>query len=207
MHFKDISATVLAGGDSKRMKRDKALMRLGPDVMIVKVVESLRELFDDIVIVTNTPKVYAPLLDGVSFTKDIINTPQKNSLVGLYTGLKVSKTPYTFVVACDMPFLNSSLIKFMIENIIDEDIIIPLLGKYYEPLHAIYHKNCLNYIEYLLNTHQYSIKKLIYSGKFTVKTIGEDIIKKYDPRELSFLNINTPDEYIKALNLYDYLKP
>lgn len=198
----NISAAVLAGGDSKRMKRDKSLMPLGSKTMIEHVVCSLKDIFDEIIIVTDTPEMYRDMFAGVRLVGDQIKTSEKNSFVGLYSGVLASKNDYTFVVACDMPFLNKTLIRKMIKLLKGQDIIIPMLKGYYQPLHAIYKKSCLNLAKQLILEEKFKISNLIDSDKLSVDILQEDFILKYDPYLHSFLNINTYDEFLKAKKLY-----
>jgi len=78
------------------------------------------------------------MLRNVRFVSDCVDTEEKNSLIGLYSGLKQSDTPYIFVTGCDMPFINIELIKYMVNLLQDEDIIVPFVDGYYEPLYALY---------------------------------------------------------------------
>lgn len=200
----NVSAAVLAGGDSKRMKYDKSLMKLGSKTMIEQVVGILQELCNDIIVVTNTPQVYRDLLCDVRFVKDQIKTSEKNSFVGLYSGILAAKNEYTFVVACDMPFLNPILIEEMIKLIDGQDILLPTIGNYYQPLHAIYKKSCLGIAKNFLLADKYKISNLIDSDEMCVEKIDEDFISKYDPKMHSFLNINTYEEFLQAEKLYEH---
>ncbi|ABR47206.1 Molybdopterin-guanine dinucleotide biosynthesis protein A-like protein [Alkaliphilus metalliredigens QYMF] len=192
MMRKDISAVVLAGGNSKRMGQNKALLKLGERTMIEVIVENLKPLFSEIIVVTNNSEQY-PMLKGVRFAPDRIQMVEKNSLIGLYTGLWEAKNDCIFVVACDMPLLNTALMQYMIENLEGEDILIPYLEGHYQPLHAIYGKKCLEPMEMLLEKGDYKI--LNFFEKVVVKHIDEAHVKRFDPYLQSFLNVNNHKEY------------
>ena len=96
-----ITGVVLAGGKSSRMGQNKALMSLGGKRLVDRVVEVMRSVFDDLLMVTNTPDVYADL--GMPMVQDV--WPEKGSLGGVYSAIYHVATPYCLVVACDMPFL------------------------------------------------------------------------------------------------------
>ena len=119
-----VTATVLAGGGSTRMGRNKALLKLGDKMMIERVVDPLKNIFDDILVVTNEPEEYN-MLKGVKFVKDCVDAGKKSSLIGLYSGLKQSKTSHIFAIGCDMPFVNTELIKYMADLLKNEDVIVP----------------------------------------------------------------------------------
>lgn len=195
MTYNRVTAVVLAGGRSSRMGQNKALLQLGQRTMIERVVDTLEEIFEEIIVVTDTPQVYKMLKD-VKFINDRMDMEEKNSLIGLYSGLDESKNPYVFVVACDMPFLNRNVIKYMIDLLEDEDdVLIPFLDGHYQSLHAIYGKRCLPEFEKFLKSGQYKISRILEG--VNVKQINkEDIIKK-DPSLLCFENINTYEQYLQ----------
>jgi molybdopterin-guanine dinucleotide biosynthesis protein A len=96
------------------------------------------------------------------------------------------------VVACDMPFLNLGLIHSMIDQAHDCDVVIPRLNGVLEPLHAVYTRNCISKAEFLIKQNRLSILELY--PMVIVKYIETDSINKYDPRHLSFYNINTEED-------------
>lgn len=192
MNAKGVTAVVLAGGNSTRMGQNKALLKIGSETLIEIVVNKLKQLFDEVIIVTNNPENYS-MLKNIKFQKDLIKTPVKNSLVGIYTGLIASSNDKAFVVACDMPFLNESLIQYMVHASDLEDVIVPYLDGHYEPLHAIYNKTCLTHIHSMIQLGNYKIINL-YDNVET-KKIPKDKIKSIDPKIKSFMNINTKEVY------------
>lgn len=190
-----VSAVVLAGGNSKRMGRNKALLRIGEKKMIQIVVETLEPLFDEVLLVTRNPSSFY-MLDNVKFVTDVLDTEKKNSLVGLYSGLLKANNEYAFIVPCDMPFLSNALIAHMIESLDGEDVRIPMIGSYFEPLHAIYRKTCLPYISDQLRDENYKITA--FYDHVLVRPVSETHIRKIDPHLSSFTNVNTEAEYLNA---------
>ncbi|WP_034328563.1 molybdenum cofactor guanylyltransferase [Alkaliphilus transvaalensis] len=191
---KQMTAVILAGGASSRMGENKALIKLGNKTMIERVVEPLRPLFEEILIVTDTPEVYS-FLGKVSFTDDLFETNYKSSLLGIYSGLKVAKYSSIFVFGCDMPFLNQALITYMQNQYQGEDLVIPYLKPYYEPLHAIFSKSCLPLIEKALVNKTYKIVSLI--SQLKVRKILKGEVLKFDPLMKCFYNVNTNEEYLE----------
>ncbi len=198
MKKKNVSAVVLAGGNSTRMGKNKALLELGNKKMIEVVVDTLRPLVEEIIIVTNHTELQG-LLKNVRYVKDCIELQKKSSIVGLYTGLREAKNEYSFVTACDMPLLNIALIKYMIETVGEEDVLLPYFKGFYQPLYSIYRKSCLRQIEEMLEKKDYKIINLF--ERVNTKKIRETEIIPFDQDLQSFLNVNTYKdyEYIKAL--------
>ena len=98
----EMTGAVLAGGRSRRMGTNKALLRIDGATIIRRVVRTLTKAFDDVIIIANDPAPYS--FPGVRIYPDIhIGT---GSLGGLYTALVKSRSDHTFVTACDMPFLD-----------------------------------------------------------------------------------------------------
>ncbi|ABW18641.1 molybdenum cofactor guanylyltransferase [Alkaliphilus oremlandii] len=190
MDVKKVTGLVLAGGNSTRMGQNKSLLKIDSKSLIEIVVEKLKNLFDEIIVVTNNPENY-PMLKDIRFEKDCIETPVKNSLVGIYTGLLKSSNDHVFVVACDMPFLNMDLVQHMLSELGNEDILVPFLEGHYEPLHAIYNKTCLANIKHMIDIGNYKIINL-YNDVKTIY-VNEKEIRSIDPQLKSFMNINTKD--------------
>ncbi len=200
MGNKFISAVILAGGNSRRMGENKALLQLDSETMIERVVNSLRPLFNEIIVVTNDQKEYS-MLNNIRFVKDFKDLKTRSSLIGLYSGLYAANSDYIFAVACDMPLLNIPLINFMKNKIINQDIIIPYINGFYEPLHAFYSKNCLRPMKSQLDKKDFKILNF-FSRVNIIETINNTQIRKFDPYLNSFLNINNYEEYLEFKNSY-----
>ena len=101
-----LSIVVLAGGESRRMGQNKALMPFLKQPLIERVVKRLAPFADELLVISNKPDQYEFL--GVSLTPDIM--PGRGALGGLYTALSSAHQPLAAVVACDMPFVNVGLL-------------------------------------------------------------------------------------------------
>jgi len=193
-----LSAVILAGGDSKRMGTNKALLQLEGKNLIDHVFFKLYDLFSEIVIVTDRPNEFAYL--PAKLTGDIFVQEDKNALRGIHAGLTVSANPSCFVVGCDMPFLSLSLVEHMSRFALDFDAVVPRLDDYHQPLFAFYNKSALNLITTRLENKRFKIVDL-YS-ELKTKEIEEEIIRALDPYLLSFSNINTKEDFITAQKQY-----
>jgi molybdopterin-guanine dinucleotide biosynthesis protein A len=192
---KERGAIILAGGDSKRLGQLKPLLSLGGMTVIERVVAGLNPLFNRITVVTDRPEVAAGL--NVHCVDDLLTGFPKNPLRGIHAGLSASDLPFQFIKACDMPFFNPELVRYMALFAPHYDVVVPRAGDYYQPLHAFYSRSCLEPIRRQLENGGGKITAFYETVK--VKFIGPEIIARYDPRQDSFFNINTHDDYLEAL--------
>ena len=192
----DISYIVLAGGKSLRLGRDKIIEKVGKTTLLEKVISRIDSLSKDIVIVTSEERDFSQLTDNpkVKTVSDIF--PGRGSLGGIYTGLVKTEAFYNFVIAVDMPFLNRELLAYMTDVADGYDYVIPRIGSFYEPLHAIYSKNCISPIETMINKNRRVIIELFDYVK--VRYVEAEEIDRFDPQHLSFFNINTIEDLEKA---------
>jgi molybdopterin-guanine dinucleotide biosynthesis protein A len=188
-----MTGIILAGGGNSRMGTDKSFLKIKGKPLIERTLRVFNELFDETIIVTNTPEIYV-LYDAI-LVGDLIK--KRGPMAGIYSGLLNAKDTYSFVVACDMPFLNKSLISFMMGLAEGVDMIIPRVSGMVEPLHAIYSKSCLTHIEKHLKDERWGLSDLPRDCK--VRYIEEVEISKIDPEMKSFININTPDDLEKVM--------
>ena len=195
----DISCIVLAGGKGLRLGQDKALETVGNKSLLERVVSNLSLFNCDVIIVTAGEQ---SLLQSIDYPMLRIVTdtyPGKGALGGIYTGLAASDSFYNLVVACDMPFLNHDLLHYMIQLSPDFDLVVPRLGNMVEPLHAIYSKGCLISIESLFKQGNLSITALFTLVR--VRYVEAEEIDSFDPKHLSFFNINTEADLNMAREL------
>ena len=155
----DISCIILAGGKSTRFGHDKVLERIGNTSLLEQVISHVDPISKDIIIVTAKERTFAQLANHpkIKIVNDIF--PGQGSLGGIYTGLVKSESFYNLVVAADMPFLNESLLRYMIKVADGYDFILPRINNWYEPLHAIYSKNCIDPIKSISGTGQESHRR------------------------------------------------
>lgn len=184
-----ITGIILAGGKNSRMGTNKAFMEIHHTRLIDKTLDVYRQLFTRIVIVTNDPLPYLEFSDA-SVVTDIYKG--KGPLGGIYTGLFYAKNPFVFVSACDMPFLNKDFIAFLSARTDKYDVIVPKLPEGYQPLHAIYSRNCLPNIKRLLLMDKLKITGFYRDMK--ILSVGEDEIQPFNPDGKLFQNLNTPED-------------
>jgi len=190
---------VLAGGGGLRLGQDKALENLGSRSLLGWVLFQLSFLDRDILLVTAQEPSY-PWLEGYSRLKVVTDIyPGNGPLGGIYTGLKLSNSFYNVVVACDMPFLNRALLGYMIGVSVGYDLVVPRLEDLVEPLHAVYSRACLASIERLLKQGILGVRELFHLVR--VRYVEAEEVDRFDPQHLSFFNINTRSDLVRARDL------
>lgn len=183
-----LTIAIQAGGQSSRMGTNKAFVPFHGRPLIEVVRERVSGLGDEQILITNQPDEYAHL--GLPMFGDVY--PDSGPLGGIYTAILRAAHPHTLVVACDMPWLNRSLLSHMARLRETSDIIVPRWDKFPEPLHAIYSKACLGAIAEQLQAGQFKITG--FYGRMDVRFIDRDEIARFDPDGRSFANINTPED-------------
>ncbi len=196
----DVSYIILAGGKSTRLGRNKVFEIIGQKSLLERAVSCLSS-FKSEVIVVKAKDSSLPQLAGYPELRIITDIyPGKGSLGGIYTGLVASKAFYNMVVACDMPFLNLDLLRYMIDLAQEYDVVIPKVDdEILEPLHAVYSRNCIPPLEFLIKENRLSILELFPMVK--VRNVANSEINRFDPLHLSFFNINTEADLQKGLKL------
>jgi molybdopterin-guanine dinucleotide biosynthesis protein A len=188
----DISCIILAGGKSLRLGHDKVLEKIGSTSLLENVISRIDSLSREIIIVTAEDRNFSQLASHpkLKTVSDIL--PGHGSLGGIYTGLIKSDSFYNLVIAADMPFLNQPLLRYMIQVADGFDFALPRINSFFEPLHAIYSKNCVAPIESILKQGRRVIIELFDFVK--IRYIEAEEIDRFDPQHLSFFNINNKED-------------
>jgi molybdopterin-guanine dinucleotide biosynthesis protein A len=189
------SLAILAGGKSSRMGTDKSFVDLLGKPFIEHIITRVSDLGQqETFLITNRPDAYAHL--HLPMFADVL--PEKGSLGGIYTAIYHSQNPYTVVIACDMPFVNPVLLRYMIGLSADtqHDVIVPRVDGYPQSMHAVYHKACLGPIRAQLDAQR--LKVIGFFDQVRVRYLDEPEYRTYDPEGISFSNINTPEELESA---------
>jgi molybdopterin-guanine dinucleotide biosynthesis protein A len=197
-----ITGVIQAGGRSTRMGgQPKALMELGGRRIIDRVADVVRRVADDVLLVTNTPDLYAWL--GLPMVPDVF--PDHGSLGGIYSGLRAARGDAAFTVACDMPFLMPEVARLVTDRAGEADVVAPKVGGQWETLHACYGRACLEPIETRLRAGR--LKIVGFYDEVRVLSVGEDEVARFRAPEVVFMNVNTPEELEAARLLLPTLEP
>lgn len=187
-----VTGVVLAGGASTRMGQDKAHLPWGDRTLVEHIIETLRPVTDEIIVVAKDAAPLSHLRARV--VEDLVLGA--HALGGLYTGLTLAAHERCFVCACDTPFMNPSLIQYLVEQADGWDLVIPRTREGLQPLHAVYRKSVLPAIEEQLRMRQWDLHALVPNVRACV--IGPEQIARLDSGALSFFNVNTPEDYATA---------
>jgi molybdopterin-guanine dinucleotide biosynthesis protein A len=189
------TSIILYGGKERRFGRSKATASVGGQMVIERILAVLEPLSSKIVAVTSPEKPDVPVMGKATIVTD--SFPGKGPLGGIYTGLQNTEGDLAIVVGCDMPFLNAALLTRMVEMAEGYDAVVPrLAGEMVEPLHAVYARSCLPEMRARLERGELSITQLL--KQLHVRYMEKEEYLPFDPRMLSFFNINYPDDLERA---------
>jgi molybdopterin molybdotransferase len=190
------TGVVLAGGRSSRMGSDKSLLPFLDKPLICQVVNELREVVEEILIVSNRPGKYG--FTGAKEIGDIY--PGMGPLGGIHAGLAAAENERIFVCACDMPFITGRLVRFMLEMSRGFDAAVPRMSNnHLQPLFAVYSKACLWPVEKCLRD---GISKIIeFYRLVNIKYVDEAAIREIVEPEKAFFNVNTLEDYRKIKDI------
>ena len=212
-----VTGVILAGGKSRRMGENKALMRLGDDSLIGHIIRCLHDVTDELLLVTNSPTEYAHL--DVPMHGDIL--PDAGALGGIYTGLIHASHDVILCVACDSPFLEPKLLSYLVSVLGEYDAVMPytyssrqtpfccnkdigVTNPSYgddtqitlQTLCAAYSKRCLSIIELMLRESELRVHAL--QERARIQRVSPEVWREFDPEGMSFFNINTPEDFERA---------
>ncbi|MBE3087211.1 MAG: molybdenum cofactor guanylyltransferase [Bacteroidetes bacterium] len=193
----NISGVILAGGANKRFDgMTKANIVIDGKTIISRIIDTIKDIFDEIIIVTNTPEEFKEYINYKIVSDQILKA---GPLGGIHAAIKTSSKEALFVFAGDMPLLDKKVIIRQIEfyNSHKCDILIPRINTYIEPLHAIYNISIIETLEdYLTGDHDYAVRKFCKSQNVLYMQFeGSEEIRN------AFTNINSPADIMIAENI------
>lgn len=193
--YKHVTGVILAGGLSTRYGQNKAFLRIEGIRVIDRIAEKMKKVFTRVILVTNQKRDFEYL--ELPMVEDLIKG--LGPIGGIYTGLSNIEEQAGFFVACDMPLLHKGLIRYMVENIDNHSAVVPSIGEFVEPLHALYARSCLGPIKGLIDAKRYQVR--LFYDRIPVRYVREDEIRRFCSPDEAFLNINTPEEFTKIQSL------
>jgi molybdopterin-guanine dinucleotide biosynthesis protein A len=189
-----VCGVILSGGKSSRMGTNKSLLPIKDKTAIEWISAELNTCTDKVVLIANAQEPYLFLhleTYGDRYT-------DKGPLAGLESALYHIDAPLFVIAACDMPFVNSEVYNYLLEQLGDHDAVVPIYNNQIHPLAAIYRKNVLPKIQHQLKQNNLKVRgffnqiKVNYICDFP--TISTEILEKH------FFNINNPAQYEEAKN-------
>jgi len=185
--YDDIAAVILAGGQSKRMGSNKALLRIDEVTFIARIINTLRERFSEIIISANDPHEY------LVFKRPVLPDTFKNygPLAGIHAALNSISSEYVFTTSCDVPFITTEIVDAIIEKRDLDTVLIADDGTRTHPLIGLYPKAVFTAIDRYLREDKRSVHHFLT----TVKLVKVDVSKYSN----SLRNINTPEDYEREI--------
>jgi len=193
-----LTLAIQAGGESRRMGSDKALLSFLGQPLVVRVLKRLAGIADEILVTTNQPEKYRFL--GLPPIPDLL--PGMGALGGVFTALSAANHPYVAIVACDMPFASPELFAYELATIREAgaDVVMPRSQVGTEPFHAVYCRDtCLPHVWRALEAGKRRVDA--WFKEVNIRYLNASEVEKYSPQGLAFLNINTMAELQAAVEL------
>lgn len=190
---KSVAAAILAGGQNRRMGRNKALVEIGGQAMLARIIARLSPLFEHVMIAGNDIPAYEPF--GLPVHRDL--RPDHGSLGGIFTALAASPLPKVFCTGCDMPFISPGIVTELLRLAGGEhDAVIPGIGNKLEPVCAVYSTSLLPLIARHLDSGTRKIKDALAEANLLV--VDAETLRPHDPDLLTFFNVNSPEDLERA---------
>jgi len=187
------SAAILCGGKSSRMGMDKSRIKINGKLLIQLIAEELNSVFDEIILIPDDLKKFS------GFNYKVAEDLEKGCgpAGGIYTGLNAASSQYIFVTACDMPFVNTDYIRYMIDVIekYNPDCVISRNGKWVEPLCAFYSKSLIDNFRQCISNKTYRLFEIIKDSN--IYYVEEEKVRGFSSEMEMFININ----YLKDLDI------
>lgn len=193
-----LDGVVLAGGRSRRLGVDKARLRFGSAPLLRIVVDRVAEVCAGVVVAVDRPERYQGMALPARLVADL--APGLGPLSGLHSGLRACGRDHVLVVACDLPFLNVTLLRHMAGQPRSYQALVPWFDERWHPLHAIYARSCLQAVDSMVVHGGGSLRELL--SRLDVRRLGEKELCGLDPDGLSLLNLNRQADVARARTIW-----
>ena len=194
MALRDLTAFILAGGNSTRMGTDKAFVMFGGRTLLARALEVCRTITSDVRVVGDRKKFapFAPVVEDVF--------PGCGPLAGIHAAMRDSETDWNVVLAVDLPFISPALLLFLVAQARESRamVTVPRAGEGWQPLCAIYRRAFADAAETALRAGRYKIDALF--DESLIRPVGEEDLRRAGFSPEVFRNLNTPKELAEARN-------
>ena len=200
----DKSAIILGGGSSSRFSEDKGVLELDNKPLLNHVVDAVKGLVDEVIVVTSSKErvdLYSKIVSSkVRFAVDVCES--KGPLIGALTGFEAAEGKYSLLLPFDNPFVSRDVVSLLFELCIGKSAAVPRwTNNQIEPLHAVYQtKQALEAAKKALAENELDMQAMV-SKMRGVRYISTLVIEQLDPDLRTFFNINTPLDLKKAMTM------
>jgi molybdopterin-guanine dinucleotide biosynthesis protein A len=185
---------ILAGGENRRISVKKGFLKINNKNIVEHNIEALKHVCNRVIISTNTPEKYSYL--GIPMIGDIVKS--QGPMIGIFSALSLPEVSSIFVIACDMPYINVKLLKYIFKKYANPyDAVVPMYNKEPQPLLSIYSESVLMRMRESIKQEKTSMRGFLQEIK--VLYISEEEVKSIDPEGRSFVNINTLQDYHREI--------
>ena len=192
--IEDCTALILAGGESRRMGKDKANLSFSGRTLLEKITLELSPLFSSIIVSTKEHR------SDCSLPQVPDHSEHHGPLAGLFAGLEHSGTSWIFAVACDMPFISAPLVEYLSMLREGYDAVVPIASNHPQPMAAFYSRKSLEALRDLMQDgNAHSMREFL--DRISVLYVNEEKLREHDPMLRSFFDLDTPHDFEAALDL------
>jgi|UniRef100_A0A7V2ZLE5 molybdopterin-guanine dinucleotide biosynthesis protein A len=188
--YNDITGVILSGGKSSRMGVNKSFLKIGEQTIIEKMVNLMKSIFKEVIIITNSPNEYSFL--QLPMYEDVYKW--KGPLAGIHSALTHSTTEKIFVISCDVPLMTEEMIKYIVDYRSDKPIKFCEAAGYHQPLVGVYSKFLIDKIEKVIRDDEFTDKSF---HQFLKNVDAEVIHPERLPfyKDELFFNVNKPEDF------------
>jgi molybdopterin-guanine dinucleotide biosynthesis protein A len=186
----DCTAVILAGGESRRMGQDKAMLPLGDRTLLQHVTDAVAQVFPQVIVSVRQPRA------GLALPQVCDASPDGGPLAGLAAALESIETPWLFAVGCDMPFVSPGVIEALALQRLGHQAVVPVVHGHPQPLAAFYAREALPVMRATLDSGERSMRKVL--EKINVRYVNETELRECDPQLRSFFDLDTPQDFLAA---------
>lgn len=190
-----VSGVLIAGGRSRRMGQDKRFLRVAGVSVFDHILCVMQEMFPENIVILAEP-IDGLEMRGCSVAYDVVKGA--GSLGGLLTGLITATRPRVFAVACDMPFLDADVVRFMSSQSPNADVVAAHLDGRFHPLHAVYSKRCVPILQAMVERQDLKIQGLFSHKELQISVLTKEDFLPFSSGLRSFQNVNTPHDLASA---------
>lgn len=188
----DITGVILAGGRSSRMGQDKALLMYKDKPFIQHIAETLKQVFEKVIIISDDTGAYIFL--NIPIYEDIYKNC--GPLSGIHSGFINSTTENIFITSCDVPFINSIAVQYILDHHSQSDATVFSIDQHIQPLFGVYNRSCFMKLENHLEQKQYSVLQFFNNIPTNVIQLKSSLAIAFSE---NLKNVNNPEDYQQLL--------